>query len=90
MQSRWPIAKSRPYHWVSYAIVDKNWKLLSNRDRDYSELYDLAADPYEKDNLIEQKPKIAAALLKQIEDWKSTLPKSPTGDVFSQERKELR
>lgn len=86
MQSPWPIPKSRPYHWVSYAIVHENWKLLTNRDATYSELYEITADPYEKADLSKEKPEVVKQLMQQIDDWKASLPKSPTGDVFSDER----
>jgi len=52
----------------------------------YSELYDIAADPYEKTNLTEQKPEMVRQLLHKINGWKATLPESPSGDVFSNER----
>ena len=86
MQSAWPIQKSRPHHWVAYAIVDRNWKLLTNRDSSYQELYDIAEDPYEKTDLSEQKPEIVRSLMQQIDQWKATLPTEPTGKVFSIER----
>ena len=86
MQSPWPIPKSRPYHWVSYAIVHQNWKLLTNRDATYSELYDITADPYEKADLSKEKPEVVKQLMQQIDDWKASLPESPSGDVFSSER----
>ena len=86
MQSRWPIAKSRPYHWVSYAVVDQNWKLLTNRDHSYTELYDLTADPYEKTNLKEQRPEVVKQLQKKLTTWQKTIPPHPTGNVFSAER----
>ncbi|MDG1895223.1 MAG: sulfatase-like hydrolase/transferase [Fuerstiella sp.] len=86
MQSSWPIRKSRPYHWVSWAIVHENWKLLANRDTTYSELYDITADPFEKINLHDQKPAIVRQLMQKIDNWKATLPESPSGDVFSDER----
>jgi len=86
MQSAWPIQKSRPYHWVSYAVVHEHWKLHINRDASYSELYDLAADPYEKTDLKEKKPEVVSRLMQQIMQWKGTLPERPSGDVFSSER----
>ncbi len=89
MQSSWPIQKARPYHWVSYAIVHQNWKLMTNRDSSYAELYDLATDPLEKNDLAQQKPAVVQGLLQQIVDWKATLPAKPTGNVFSKERLEL-
>ena len=86
MQSAWPIPKSKPYHWVSYAVVHENWKLLTNRDTDYSELYDLSADPYEKTDLALEKPDTARRLMQRLDEWQKTLPKKPAGNVFSIER----
>ena len=51
MQSPCPIPKSSSYHWVSYVIEHENWKLLTNRDASYSELYNIIADLYEKADL---------------------------------------
>ena len=86
MDSRYPAPRNRPYHWVSYAIVDQEWKLMTNKDSTYVELYDLGADPLEKTDLKEEKPEVVERLLKRIEDWKDTLPAKPTGDVFSKLR----
>ena len=86
MQSPWPTPKTRPYHWVSYAVLHENWKLLTNRDATYSELYDIAKDPYEKTDLKQQKPDVVQRFLKQINEWKETLPAGPSGQVFSIER----
>lgn len=85
----WPAQKSKPNHWVAYAVVDKQWKLVSNNDSTHTELYDIASDPYEKTDLKEEHPDTAKELLSKIENWKATLPKEPTGDVFSDERSQL-
>ncbi len=86
MASAWPIPESRPYHWVSYATVDRNWKLLANDDLSYLELYDLVADPLEKRDLKTSRPEVVAELSAKIRSWQSELPEKPTGDVFSAER----
>lgn len=86
MQSAWPMRKTQPYHWVSWAVVHENWKLLTNHDASYSELYDITADPYEKADLSQKNREVVKQLLQQIDDWKALLPESPTGDVFSSER----
>ena len=86
MQSAWPIPKTRPYHWVSYAVVSDQWKLLMNRDRTYTELYDITADPYEKTDLASDQASVVNDLSQQVEAWIRTLPEKPTGDVFSEER----
>ena len=88
VKGAWPPPKSRPDHWVSYAVVHENWKLLTNRDASHVELYDLAADPYEEADLRERKPEVARKLMNQVEAWKSSLPTKPTGQVFSAERGE--
>ncbi len=87
--ARWPAPKNRPDHWVTYAVVHKNWKLVSNRDGSHVELYDIASSPEESNDLTGSKPQVVAAMQKQLEDWKRTLPAKPAGDVFSRERKTL-
>ena len=87
MKSAWPIRNSKPYHWVSYAVVHENWKLMTNSDSTYSELYDMTADPLEKNDLSTANKEVVEQLLGKIEDWKTTLPSAPSGDVFSAERK---
>ena len=79
----WPARKTKPDHWVSYAVVSKNWKLISNRDAKYVELYDLVADPLEKKDLKEKHPAKVTQLKKMLSQWQGTLPVKPTGNVFS-------
>ena len=86
MASAWPASKSKPDHWVSYAIVDSHWKLVTNKDSSYVELYDIGADPYEKNDLKADKPEVVKQLLQKLDAWKVTLPAEPTGNVFSEER----
>lgn len=86
MQSRWPASESQPYHWVSYAVVDQQWKLVTNADSSYVELYDLVNDPYEKSDLKTMNPNVVQQMSKQLDDWKTTLPSTPSGNVFSAER----
>ena len=79
----WPARKTKPDHWVSYAVVSKNWKLVTNRDAKYVELYDLVADPLEKKDLKEKHPAKVTQLKKMLIQWQGTLPAKPTGNVFS-------
>lgn len=78
--------KAESFHWAAYAIVDQNWKLLSNPDTTYVELYDLVADPLEQTELSVQKPEIVADLLAKIDVWKTRLPAKPDATCFSSER----
>ena len=86
MSGSWPIRESRPYHWVSYAVVNEPWKLVANRDLSYVELYDLVADPLEKDNLKEKHPETVKQLTQMIAEWQKTLPEKPGSQLFSNER----
>jgi arylsulfatase A-like enzyme len=87
--ARWPAQKSRPDHWVSYVVVHQNWKLVTNNDSKYVELYDIVADPFEKTDLRATKPQVVKQLLAKLAGWQATLPAKPSGNVFSAERSEL-
>ncbi|MFT5470040.1 MAG: arylsulfatase A-like enzyme [Verrucomicrobiales bacterium] len=89
-QAPWPAQKGKPDHWVSYAVLDQQWKLVANRDFTHFELFDVVADPFEKSDLKEANPEVVQQLLAKINDWKATLPAEPIGNVFSAERAELR
>ena len=84
--SRWPAPDNRPDHWVSYAIMDQNWKLVANEDLSYVELYDIATDVYEENDLKEANKNIASDLIEQIRDWQKSLPEKPNEKLFSKER----
>ncbi|NND95769.1 MAG: sulfatase-like hydrolase/transferase [Pirellulaceae bacterium] len=86
MSSAWPIQESKPYHWVSWAVVDQQWKLIANKDLSHFELYDIAADPFEKFDRQETHSEVASELIAKLKRWKETLPTKPTGDVFSDKR----
>ena len=83
----WPARKGKPDHWVSYVVASRNWKLVANRDADYVELYDLLADPLEKNDLKAQDREVVKELLLLLSQWRATLPEKPTGKVFSSLRK---
>ncbi|MDF7808780.1 sulfatase-like hydrolase/transferase [Pontiellaceae bacterium B12219] len=88
--SKWPARDSKPDHWASYAVVDQTWKLVTNEDLSYVELYDISNDPYEKTDLKEQQPETVKQLIQLLENWQQTLPAKPEGDVFSAERENLK
>ena len=52
-----------------------NWKLLMNADGSRAELYDLAADMKEANNLAAAQPEIARELTQLAMNWRATWPK---------------
>ena len=54
---------------VNVAVVQGSWKAILNLDVDTIELYDLAADPGEQDDLAGREPDKAAALRAVAEQW---------------------
>uniref|UniRef100_UPI00404815E5 sulfatase family protein n=1 Tax=Mariniflexile sp. TaxID=1979402 RepID=UPI00404815E5 len=87
--SSWPAKKNAPDHWVSYAIVDQNWKLVANNDLSYFELYDIVEDVYEKNDIKGELADISKKLITKIKEWQKELPESPNEKLFSKERQIL-
>ncbi|QDT57368.1 Arylsulfatase [Caulifigura coniformis] len=59
------------------AIRDGAWKLLVNRDGSRTELYDIAKDRMQVDNVAAQHPETVERLSKQVIAWSETLPEGP-------------
>ncbi|MBL9202537.1 MAG: sulfatase-like hydrolase/transferase, partial [Opitutaceae bacterium] len=59
------------------AIRDGDWKLLVNPDRTRAELYDLARDRMQVDNVAGQHPEIVARLSDRVLTWAKELPPGP-------------
>lgn len=63
------------------AWLDNDYKLVRNfypRDAKF-ELYNLIGDPIEEQDLMAQKPEIAARMMEQLEAWNRSVDKSMTG-----------
>ena len=86
MGANWPAPKNRPDHWVSYAVLDQNWKLVASEDLSYVELYDIVNDVYEKVDLKETNTDVVENLINKIIEWKNDLPEKPDEKLFSNER----
>lgn len=86
--SAWPPDLKQPDHWVSWAVTKDRWKLVGNRDLSYLELFDIAGDLAERNNLKEEMTEIADGLLDELERWQASLPEKPPETVCSSLRKE--
>ena len=86
IRAPWPADKKQPDHWVSYAIVDQQWKLVANEDGSYFELYDIATDPYEAKDLKNEHPEVVEGLQATLAGWKKQLPGKPDESCFSKHR----
>ncbi len=86
MKASWPTPETRPYHWVSYAVAHKQWKLLASEKLEHVELYDIVTDPLEKNNVKEAHPEAVSALLEKLAAWKKELPDGPDPKCFSELR----
>ena len=85
--ANWPPRNETPHHWVTYAVVDRQWKFLSNAAGSHVELYDIAKDPLEKEDRAAAQPEVVQEIRTKLETWKSTLPEKPVDNVFSAERR---
>ncbi|PHS11506.1 MAG: N-acetylgalactosamine-6-sulfatase [Blastopirellula sp.] len=86
--SPWPARATAPNHWVSWAVVHDQWKLVANGDMSHVELFDIAHDVTESNDLSSSKPEVVKELLGKLKKWQSSLPEKPTGNVFSKLREE--
>ena len=58
-----------------FAVREGDWKLLANDGGTDVELYDLARDPMEKQDLAASEPEIRRRLLAKLRKWLARLPK---------------
>lgn len=72
-------------HTGRTAIIDNDFKLLKDRSRDKKyQLYNLAKDRSEKNNIIDQHPEIATRLTAQLNAWNKSVQDSLAGKDFSE------
>jgi arylsulfatase A-like enzyme len=57
------------------AVRDSKWKLIESLKDGEKQLFDLAADPAEENNLAKLKPEVANALSERLHAWRKTTVK---------------
>ncbi len=83
----WNGTNRPPTNWARWAILDGDWKLLTNNDGSRIELYDLSMDRPEANDLSPESPQRVKQLAAQLEAWKTSLPKELPAECISKKRK---
>lgn len=81
---RHPVAREEDYLGAR-AIIEGNYKLVIHDQKKGAaqrELFDLKADPGEKNNLLSQQSDVAAKLQKQLRAWQQSVLQSLTGKDY--------
>ena len=71
-----------------HALIGDRYKLLSflDAERDGSDmLFDLAADPGERHNLVGELPELAAEMKRELADWDASCARSSAGEDYPQD-----
>jgi uncharacterized sulfatase len=63
--------------WPDLSMREGDWKLLMMEDGGKKQLYNLADDPREKNNLAGKEPERVQAMSKELLDWRKSLPIKP-------------
>ena len=72
----WHYPLEKPHFWGEIsagAIQAGDWKLIESFDTGKVELYNLAKDVGEKNNLAEKQPKLAERLQSQLITWRKAI-----------------
>ena len=98
-----PLIKQEVADWEQFAFAEADaekkvkdiyrvvragrYKLIYDRLTGREELYDLALDPYEQVNIIEDKPEIAETLRQKLREWMVTERGNPATVKISEKQK---
>jgi N-acetylgalactosamine-6-sulfatase len=82
----WNGTERPPTNWPRWAVRDGDWKLLTD-DGQRIELYRIAEDRAEAQNLASAHPETVARLREKLDEWKASLPKEPPVDFLSKRRR---
>ena len=85
-----PSVRQKPLFWRTTeqeSVRDGDWKLVRSRKQGTAELFDLAKDPNEAQDLAQAQPGQAARLADLLQAWTKGLPTEPDPACCSQARK---
>ena len=87
-------SRKQPIFWEGigrgkekWSTVQGKWKLIASPDLTQVQLFNIVTDVSETTDLSTKQPEVTAKLLQSIKNWQATLPKAPSGNVFSKLRK---
>jgi len=83
----WRFSNNKDGFWPDGGVQTENWKLLTNKKLNKTELYNLTTDWGEQLDVSNEYPEKVEDLKKRIKDFKDTLPLSAPKGCFSKERK---
>jgi len=81
-----PIGFQTPNHTGNggdLAVIDGDEKLIRPDEQAAFQLYDLAADPYETNDLAAQRPDRVTELTQWADDWQSSCERSRSGADYT-------
>jgi arylsulfatase A-like enzyme len=81
------VAGNPEYTPPPIAVRKGDWKLLTDKEQKRVELYNIPADPEERQNLAASQPEVTAELAKLALAWKSELPAGEEGPVVATGKK---
>ena len=70
----WRFPNSNTNNWAEGAVRIGDWKLLFNKKRNRTELYNIKKDPFEAFNVVQNNQEIVLELVENWNDWKKELP----------------
>ena len=87
-------SRKQPIFWEGigrgkekWSTVQGKWKLIASPDLTQVQLFNIVTDVSETTDLSTKQPEVTVKLLQSIKNWQATLPKAPSGNVFSKLRK---
>ncbi|MDA7615414.1 sulfatase-like hydrolase/transferase [Akkermansiaceae bacterium] len=82
----WRGGDNQDFTWPALGMREGKWKLLVNKEQGKTELYDVEDDWAEKKNVAPAHPEVARKMTLKIDEWKASLPSSPSSNALSKGR----